>query len=250
MVFRIILTLVEILVFLWSLKSGFWINLMQNVPYIDFVADTLAGVMGFSSSGISFPSQPFSEEIIKVLIFTCAYPLLEILVKSLCQVVIGKHDQHANIKAAVDRMILTFLSSILTAIVTALFMEYVYLALANWAASFIPWLKYLVTFLSLSVVLVIAFFLFGEGVLVFFLWILTKFIIPTTFKILSVESLVVIFYLFLNVPGVTDSVGEIVILCFGIACLLGGFCGLSVYDHKVDDYWGTGKHRKRTFLNP
>lgn len=248
MVFRIILAIVEVIALLWSLKSGFLISLLQNVPYIGIVADLFAGFLGFSSSGVILPSQPFIEEFIKALIFVLLYAVLDPLVKFLCRIVIGKHSYHRDIKEAIDRMIVAFLSSILTAIITSLFMEYVYLSLMNWASSFIPWIQYLVSLLSVSVVLVIAFFLFKQTVGVFFLWILTKFIIPTALKILTVEFMVIFLYLLLNLPNMMENVATLVILCIGILCCVGSVFGISVYDHKIDNYWKPGKHGRSSPL--
>lgn len=248
MVFRIFLLIFEIFFVFWSLKSDFWIKLLQNVPYIGVVADAISGLTGFSSAGLAFPSQPFSEEILKALIFTCSYPILELAVKCFCGIIIGKHSYHRDLKEAIDGMIVSFLSSILTAIVTSLFMEYVYLALTNWASSFIPWLKYLISFLSVSSVLAIAFLLFGQGVLVFFMWILTKFLIPTALKIISVEILVILLHLLLNIPSMMESVTTIVIMCIGIACCLGAIFGVSIYDRRIDDYWRPGKHGSGSYF--
>lgn len=243
MVWRMILVIAEVLVFLWSMKSGFWLSMLQNVPYIGVVADILCNYLGFTGSGMNFPStQPFSEEFVKALIFTCSYALLEPPVRGLCRIVIGKHSYHRDLKEAVDRMFLALISSVLCAMVTSLFMEYVYLAAINWAAGFIPWLKYAISFASLSVVLLIGFFIFGQTALLFFLWILTKFIIPTVLKVLSVEFMVVLLYLLLNIPNMMENMATLVILCIGICCCLGAIFGVSLYDRRIDDYWSPGRH--------
>lgn len=245
MVWRIILLIAEVVFFLWSLKSDLWLGLLQNVPYIGTVADIIENYLGVTGLVPSFAAYPsFMEEFIKAVIFTGVYSLLNPLIKSICSIHIGKHSYHLAFKQAVDRTVVAVISSVLCAMVTSLFMEYIYNQLLSLAASYAAWLQWLVSILSLSAILVVAFFVFGQTVLMFFFWVLTKHIIPTALKILSVEIFVVLMFCLLNIPGIMDDMMTLTIMCGGILCCIGAVFGTAVYDDRIDDYWRSGKHAR------
>lgn len=83
--------------------------------------------------------------------------------------------------------------------------------------------------------LVILFFVIHTGILTFLLWVLVRVLISSSVKFLAIEIFLMYIYYFLNIPGIFEQTGSMVIMIIGIVCCLGAVCGSVVVDNKIDD---------------
>jgi hypothetical protein len=242
MLWRILILIIEVLAFLFLMKSSFWLSALQNVPFIGVVADVVGSLFGINGAALGFPQfQSFPEEFLKALIFTCLFAILNPLINTICKITIGKHSYNLPFKKAVDSMVLGFISNMACIILTTFIMGYIGLFQQN--NSFIaPWLSWVISLGGLTGIIAVAFFLFRQPVMLFLLWLFGKFIIPTVLKIITVEFLAIWVFLILNIPGMMEDVGTLVLMVIGIGLCMGSLFGISVYDDKIDDYWKPGKH--------
>lgn len=248
MVTTIIIGLIEVIAVLLILKSGWILSFLENVPFIGVIGDVVGALFGLKNQNPLPPgSAHFAEEFLKAILFIIIYYILDNCMNALFHT--GKHGyeppRFSSGKHARSRFPLVkgFLVSIASAIFTCLIMEVVYSKVQGFLAGYAIWFKALLSvgFIGLLVVL----FLFLKAPFHWFcVWLVGKIIFPTVVKILAVLFAVISLYYLLNIPGMFDQVGTIVILLFGIGCCIGSVFGVELFESKFDDQWDSSRNSR------
>lgn len=243
MVFSIFLLIIEAVSLLWVLKSGWLLNFLQNVPFIDWVAGVVSNYFGLplviTPAGTT---NMFLLEVVNTFLFLGCFAVLEQVLSSLFR--IGKHEKFDNIKSVIYtpvKIIAVYYFSALGAMLGVVFLKDLLQRVFPGGT-----VLNIVIIIAIIVVLVlISFGFLGISIVAYCGWILGKIIFPTVVKLICMEYIVVFLYYLLNVPGIFEQTGTLVIMLIGIGCCIGAIFGANAVGNKTENLiWGGGKHAK------
>lgn len=226
---------IEILILILVLKSGWMIGMMQNVPFMDLVVNTVSGYWGTIQQTLPSTGSFFLSELLQALVYMIIFKIISDLSRQLFH--IGKHAKASAFEIMfspiMEFITRYFISAVLTAYILQLFEKYV---LASFQTS-----TFVLGSVSAAVIIVfciIAFFLFRLTIVNFFLCLLGYVIFPTVIQLIAIEFVIVFCYYLFNVPGIFEQAGSIVIIMFGISCCIGALIGADRVKDMVGGFFG------------
>ena len=243
MIFSIFLLIIEVCLLLWILKTGWLLSFLQNVPFIDWVAGVVSNYFGFPA--VVTPAgttNMFLLEILNTFLFLGCFSVLEQILSSAFRV--GKHEKYNNIKSvfyAPVKIIAVYYFSALGATVGVNILK-------NLLQRVFPngtFLNIFVVLVIIAAVIVISFLVMGIPIIFYCGWVIGKIIFPTVVKLVCMEYIVVFLYYLLNLPGMLEQTGTIVIMLIGIGCCIGRIFGADAVGKKTENWiWSRGRHAK------
>lgn len=238
----IIEVILVVVIFLYCLHSGIFISILANTPFIGSVVAVFRNYFGVTSSTPSpfTTGQNFAMEICKTILYLIIFYFMGIAARQLTSV--GRHELYSTFKKVflfpVSIFVKYFLSALITTLITGCAMDF----LKDWIAS--QTILSTLLFIIITLLLLAAgFLLMGDNLVQYVLWVMVNVIGASVLRLVAIEALVVYAYYILNVPGMFDGVGTIVIMVIGIFICIGSMFGTEFFEDWVPV--GDGKHYYR-----
>ena len=225
---------IEIIILLMVLKSGWMLDMLQNVPFMDLVVNIVSRYWGTLHQTLPSSGKFFLSELLQALIYIIIFKIISELCHQLFH--IGKHARVSAFEImfspVMEFITKYFVFAVITAYLLQLFQTYVLNTFKN---------NILAGSLSAIIVTafcVITFFLFKLSLSGFFMCILGYVIFPSVVQLISIEFIVTFCYYMLNTPGIFEQAGTLVIIIFGISCCIGAVIGCERVKDIVADFFG------------
>lgn len=244
MVGVIIEVLVAVIFFLVCLRNGIFIEMLSNIPFIGLVVDAFEGYFDVTSNIAPQPTtQIFALEIFKTVVFLIIFYFVGIITDYVCSV--GKHEYYADIKKLFLKPISIFLKYFLSALITA----YATTMVINKILSLLngqPILSVITFFVLVALLVVAGFFLMADSLVQYVKWAVVNVILGSVLRLVAIECFIVYVYFLLNVPGMFEGIGSIIVMMIGISICIAVMFGTEFFEDWVPVEGG--KHyRKRGF---
>ena len=218
MLINLFVLAIEILTVMIVLKAGFLFPVLESIdfPFYDFCWTVVERMTGSSLKPASASSvaSGWLEGTVTLLLYLCLFPLVCKCTEQMFY--IGKH---LRISAA-ERLFTQVMHVLTNLFVTALAVGLAQTFILKKIYSLLSGVPALKTLLSIGLILAML-------VILFF--------ISSSVKFLAIEIFLMYVYYFLNIPGIFEQTGSIIIMIIGILCCLGAVCGSVVVDNRIDD---------------
>ena len=243
MIWIIIEVLAAVIIFMVCLQNGIFIEMLSNIPFIGQVVDAFEGYFGVTAQ-IAQPqptSQIFALEIFKTIVFLIIFYFVGYFTDYVCNV--GKHEYYADIKKIFLKPISIFLKYFLSALITA----YITTMVINKILSLLggkPILSVIIFFVLAALLVMAGFFLMADSLVQYVRWVVVNVILGSVLRLVAIEIFIVYVYFLLNVPGMLEGIGSIIVMIIGIMACVGVMFGTEFFEDWVPVEGG--KHyRKR-----
>ena len=236
MLINLFVLAIEILTVMIVLKAGFLFPVLESIdfPFYDFCWTVVERMTGSSLKPASASSvaSGWLEGTVTLLLYLCLFPLVCKCTEQMFY--LGKHLRISAAERLFTQVMHVLTNLFVTALAVGLAQTFILKKIYS-LLSGVPALKTLLSIGLILAMLVILFFVIHTGILMFFLWVLVRVLISSSVKFLAIEIFLMYVYYFLNIPGIFEQTGSIIIMIIGILCCLGAVCGSVVVDNRIDD---------------
>ncbi len=239
---QLIATGIMILITLFLFKSGWLLQFLDNVPFISNVVSFVNGMLGLATGAIpQGTGKIFFTEFFKSLVYLIIFSMVDKISNQLLDIGVGRREKNSFIIELIAHPMRATASAFFSALFTCFVVELI----NPYIGQFFNQSKLLV--LGVSTVTIIgliclAFFFLRKPMVEFALYMFGV-IFSSVVKLVAMEFIIVLLYYLLNIPGVLDNVGTLVIIVIGLACCVGSIFGAEFLGND-DLYKKKGKHAK------
>lgn len=246
MITRFIVFGIEILAILFALKSGFIFPLLESIdyPFYDFCWGLVEKVFpGGANSGSSVGKDLWIQVVI-LFLYLLIYPLCERVSRMFFHV--GRHEYITARQALISNVLGILSPLIMAAFVVGLSQNLIigFLDSVLNGNLFLLIMKVIIMIVIPVLLVIVLFKLMAAPLAPFLFWMTARVFFSSAIKYISVELFFMFTYQILNIRGMMDMAGTLVIILIGMGLCIGSVCmSTFVIDRRSDDYIrGYGTH--------
>lgn len=239
MVTKIVILAIEILIFLVTLQRGYLLGILQNIdfPYYDlcmnFVDSFYLNHTFTPQNHLQSAGKGMWESFFSLLLYLFLYSLISKVTYIFWHV--GRYERISpagRLFSMVGEIITNlFLTAAAVGVVQQVILNRIYSGLNAHAV-----LKVILGIGAPLILIIVLFFIVGVPVLTYFAWVLLRVVISSSLKFIAIELFLMNAYYLLNIPGMMQETGTIVIATAGMIMCVGAVCGTLFIDKKADEY--------------
>lgn len=239
MITRFIVFGIEILVILFALKSGFIFPILESIdyPFYDFCWGLVEKTFPGGAHTGSSVGQDLWIQMAILLLYLLVYPLCERVSRMFFYV--GRHEIITARQALVSNVI-GILSPIIMAAIVVGFSQNLIIRFFNSVLTghfLLSIMKYLIMIIIVILLILVLFKIIAVPLLPFLFWLVSRVFFSSAIKYLSVELFFMFMYQILNIDGMMDMAGTMVIMLIGMGLCISSVClSTFVIDRRSDDY--------------
>lgn len=231
MIESIVVVVIIVLIFLYVLKAGLFLQLFMEVPFFDIVTGVVSKYMDMENNIPIVSSDDILNGILETFLFLVVFTVIDEILKQF--IYVGKHARLSLFDKILKKPIIVIgrycISVFFTIIVSKFINDWLYI----WLGESLLLVKSL-SFVSILALVVLAFFLMNLTLTNFFIISLGK-VFSTIVKLIATEFLVVFSYATLNFPEIYSNVSTSAVMIIGIVACVGSVIGNSFFEEKLND---------------
>ena len=218
----------------------------MDIPFLDGMisffenrTNLKLGITGTSAG------KAFWVTLLSVVVYLIIFPAVSKVINLILSV---GSEEKSGLKAGVTRVMMKIAGLFFSALLTGL----VRLFLLEWLYENIHVNRIIMTIMSVGIAgaaLAVLFFVVGVPIVVYVLWVLGKIVFASTVKLLATEFFLIFMYYIMNIPGVFEQTGTLILMIVGILACIGAVTGTEIFENKMDSYVDDhrGKHAYRLY---
>ena len=239
MITRFIVFGIEILVILFALKSGFIFPILESIDYPFY--DFCWGLVEKTIPGGAHPGNSVGQDLwiqmAILLLYLLVYPLCERVSRTIFYV--GRHEYITARQALISNVLGILSPIIMAAIVVGLSQNLIIRFFFFFFSGHIllSIMKYLIMIIIVVLLVIVLFKIIAVPLVLFLFWLVSRVFFSSAIKYLSVELFFMFMYQILNIDGMMDMAGTMVIMLIGMGLCISSVClSTFVIDRRSDDY--------------
>lgn len=240
MVMKIGFLVAEILVFLIVLQRGYLLPILESIdfPYYDLCWNFVEKFYYNNTSSspqaqLQNAGKDLWESLFTLLLYLFMYPLISKATHMFWNV--GKYERISPAGRLFSQVAEILSNMFLTAVVVGLVQQTVLNRIYSGIGPYTI-LKVILGIGAPLLLIVLLFFVVGVPFLTFLGWLLIRVGISSSLKFITIELFLMNAYFLLNIPGVMEETGAIVLTIAGMIMCIGAACGTAFLDNKADEY--------------